>query len=504
MIEPLLDAGDIQGHVLPGYAETDLVLVAVRAESKDALQKVLALVVSPKANRLTTMRMAFAVRSARKLHLRKMGPEPENPLRINVAFTRQGLDRLGFDQLRGIDAAFDAGMTGLSTGDTKVSTRGDGTPEPAHPSNWIVGGPNRPFDVLLMFGSCMDVKKRTAPLLARVRQTQGIVVVHEDLGEDLTHGAEHFGFVDGISSPGVYGEYRDGKNRKHLITTRYGVPSAGGIDFGKPGQPMVWPGRFIVGTALDGGEQTEAVPALFQNGSFLVFRRLQQLVREFREDTNAMAAILGPTVNQPALDGPRLRDLIVGRRMDGQPLMRASSEAEGLFAVNHFAYGGATPTVTLSTGEIVTGASADPNGLRCPFWAHIRKVNPRDGANDLPESAHNLQMLRRGVPFGPPFDPAEPGLFPRGLLFLGYQRSISGQFEKLNSHWMNQFDVPASGGHDLLVGLASDPSGRLVNRRADWPGTAQQFQTLRQWVIPTGGAYLFAPGKRALILMMSQ
>jgi deferrochelatase/peroxidase EfeB len=201
----------------------------------------------------------------------------------------------------------------------------------------------------------------------------------------------------------------------------------------------------------------------------------------------------------PGVDGATLRSAIVGRKPDGQSLMRTGPE-DGL-SINHFFYAGDTPALSLPGHAPISGATRDVGGTTCPVWAHVRKVNPRDGTNDLQTEAHNLQMLRRGVPFGPAYDhqnPAAPdNQLPRGLLFLSYQRSISEQFEKLNSHWMNQFEVPAGGGHDLLVGLALN-AGVLTARRADWPASTIKLATPSTWVRPTGGAYLFAPSIRNL------
>jgi len=506
--DPELDAGDIQGHVFPGYAEADLVLMALRCSDWASLQALLRNVFGAGLEKLTTMRNASAIKAARKQFLMEAGPEPEDPIRLNVAFTRQGLDLMGFADARGVDSAFDAGMTGNSTGDPKNPVRMDGTAELAHPSNWIVGGRNAFFHVLLLIACKKNIRARTAQLAETVRSSAGMTVVYEEVGENLKFGAEHFGFADGISSPGIYGSYRDAGGKKQTVTTRYGVPSANGLDFGKPGQPLVWPGKFFVGAPAFEGDPGDVPHELYRNGSFLVFRRLQQDVHAFREDTDTLAAEIAAAAGLPSFFGKTLRALIVGRQQNGQPLMRAGEKTEKGFALNHFFYGNETPDINLSDGSHISGTRADLEGSRCPLWAHIRKVNPRDGVNDLPESAHNLQILRRGVPFGPPFAEDQPpssanNALPRGLLFLAYQRSISGQFEKLNTHWMNQFGVPGGGGHDLLVGLALSPEGALAERRALHVPSGQQIATPRTWVVPTGGAYLFAPGVKGLKFMLA-
>src|SRR5207245_2800913 len=89
----------------------------------------------------------------------------------------------------------------------------------------------------------------------------------------------------------------------------------------------------------------------------------------------------------------------------------------------------------------------DPDARSCPFGAHIRKVNPREGKKDVVEVP---RMLRRGIPFGPAFD-AAPDENNRGLAFLAFQTSIRSQFEFLTQHWMNSPLNPAPE-NDLLVG----------------------------------------------------
>jgi hypothetical protein len=99
-------------------------------------------------------------------------------------------------------------------------------------------------------------------------------------------------------------------------------------------------------------------------------------------------------------------------------------------------------------------------------------------------------MLRRGLPFGPLYDPASPEQPERGLLFLAYQTSFANQFNKLNSLWMNNAQAPEVGNHDhdLLVGQV--PAGQERTGRLDGH---PPLRTPDRWVIPTGGAFLFSP-----------
>lgn len=122
-------------------------------------------------------------RAQKKAHLMNLGARPSSPWHVHVALTRRGLDLLGYQQ-RGVDRAFDAGMTGLSTGDPKQAVRVDGIPEPAHPRNWRVGGPARGIDVLVMLIAEVNMRAAIEPLRARLTGLGGIQIVYEELGED--------------------------------------------------------------------------------------------------------------------------------------------------------------------------------------------------------------------------------------------------------------------------------------------------------------------------------
>jgi deferrochelatase/peroxidase EfeB len=154
--------------------------------------------------------------------------------------------------------------------------------------------------------------------------------------------------------------------------------------------------------------------------------------------------------------------------------------------------------ITGYAGDHFPLAPADDAGVICPLSAHVRKVNPRDANTDQGGTDDTLtrRILRRGLPYGEPFDAgaATDEQSDRGLLFLSYQTSISDQFEFLCNQWVNRRDKPATGGHDLVIGQATQRTFDLLADRF----TQQTVSTSRQWVIPTGGGYFFAPSIWAL------
>jgi deferrochelatase/peroxidase EfeB len=107
-------------------------------------------------------------------------------------------------------------------------------------------------------------------------------------------GHEHFGYADGVSQPGVRGTIDDGSP----LVLNTGPDE----DQGMEGQDLLWPGEFVFGypgqnktkpITEKGPLKTPPVPFM-NNGSFLVFRRLAQLVPEFNASVkNASAAIAG-------------------------------------------------------------------------------------------------------------------------------------------------------------------------------------------------------------------
>jgi Dyp-type peroxidase family len=489
--DPLLDGADIQGNIIPGFRKRQQLFVAfsltTHADMRGALRAI--------APAITPLADVMRRRDVRKraLRTRSLAP-PDATLWANVALSVRATDALGLTSVRSLDLALVAGMVPARTGDPTNRLLPDGTPNPAHPTNWVVGGPNRPLDLLLIFASDGDIEDQTRALTDAVA-AHGLTRISEDKGALLDGDVEHFGFQDGISQPGVRGDVEiDGVRRP--ITTRYGVPAQGGFEYGRPGQRLADPDQFLV----DPMSASE-----LSNASLLVYRRLRQDVKAFDEDTAAMAGFISS--HGAAVTPDQLRAATVGRLPSGQPLMRpqaAGAAVEPLFALNHFNFETDVPALVLTDGEHIAAAAADSSpiiGVRCPAWAHIRKVNPRDLGTNLGGEAETLgfQMLRRGIPFGRPYDRRQPdapvNATERGLLFLSYQRSISQQFETLNTNWMNDDRAPVGFGHDLLVGqfnaAGASPPKQATFQRDNRPEVA--FTAPRQWVTPTGGAYLFAP-----------
>jgi deferrochelatase/peroxidase EfeB len=162
---------------------------------------------------------------------------------------------------------------------------------------------------------------------------------------------------------------------------------------------------------------------------------------------------------------------------------------------------------------------SDPQGLRCPLGAHIRRSNPRDSLDPAPGTAASLavnathRLLRRGRTYGPPlstsFDPdeilqADEGE-ERGIHFICINANITRQFEFVQRSWINnsQFDGLLDE-TDPLLGTRRLPSGRPTDNFSI-PGcpVRQRISGLPTFVVVRGGAYFFLPSLSAIRYLAS-
>jgi Dyp-type peroxidase family len=345
--------------------------------------------------------------------------------------------------------------------------------ESSDPRSWVVGGPDgSPVDAILTIACGEEAFDRQVAAERASATDRGLDVVRVETGRVLRIGddgpsIDHFGFADGISQPGVRG---------------YSVESTvkGRVEDAKrPGSPVIAAGEFVLGHRGERRPPSRTprpAPAPWMHdGSFQVFRRLRQDVAGWQRKMSTLAGY-GPHDDVEAA--------AIGRRPNGRPL----DPSYGPDTLNAFTY------------------ETDPHGWYTPFYAHIRKMNPRD---DTVFRDRSHKLLRRGIPFERP-DPDMPDGVEKGLLFNAYMASIEDQFEFLQRRWANdpefptntlsRFQQPAGKGRtvaglDPVVGddaaVARRRFGKRVSR--DIPPVA-----LGGFVTTTGAVYAFAPSIDAL------
>ncbi len=394
---------------------------------------------------------------------------------VNVAFTDKGIKTL----VPG--ANLDPTDTFDKVAKDRANVAGDLQDAAGVPSNWKAPFANDAIDgvFLVTGGTTSAVDDETAAIVNMFGVA--IAVLFDQTGNvrpGAEDGHEHFGGKDGISQPGV-----DGLNNPF------------------PGQQLLDPGTFVFGY---GATRVPPLPWM-ANGSFMVFRRLTQLVPEFGAYLETQA---NDQITDPVLLGARL----VGRWKSGAPLELTPSMDNPAVGAdpnqnNNFDY------------------SDDQGQFRCPFGAHIRKTNPRA---DIPEVALDPhRIIRAGIPFGPEVSAAEQAARvtqqERGLMFVCYQTSIASGFEFLQHSWANnpKFVSPIVAKHrpgpggalipeigfDPIIGQNAAPGRKrtMDEPKSNYPNGTQRstLDEPNEFIVPTADAYFFVPSISAILNELS-
>ncbi|KAK7038734.1 hypothetical protein VNI00_010619 [Paramarasmius palmivorus] len=251
--------------------------------------------------------------------------------------------------------------------------------------------------------------------------------------------AEHFGFRDGISQPALKG----------IVQPRSGqrVVNPGVVVLGYPGDPVY--------------DKKSTRPAFTKEGSFMVFRKLEQNVLFLEDYTNQnWSSVPADVPGGKPLDEDERKKLfearLLGRFKSGVPLALSPYREDTKYLqpdyINNFDY-------------------TEPNG-GCPFSAHVRKTAPRQLQPIVSKEYLDASVIvRAGIPYGDEISdkeredwaklsPAEKenAKSPRGLFFVCYQSSIDNGFFRQQVGFANNDYFPITGlvpqkiGQDPILG----------------------------------------------------
>jgi Dyp-type peroxidase family len=287
---------------------------------------------------------------------------------------------------------------------------------------------------------------------------------------------EHFGFRDGISQP--------------LIE---GTADADGLTRTEKDISVVKPGEFVLGYENERGAKhstPQGVKDLGRNGTYLVFRQLEQNVEEFDRFLSETAELVRSGIGFGAGNAKEwVAAQLVGRYRSGEPLIPAAADSPGRAETrNDFLY-----------------HFEDPFGLACPIGAHIRRANPRDVLGPSPETALRLsqmhRIIRRGRIYGGKWPPASAEgeakgdqAEGRGLHFICLNADIAGQFEMIQHTWLNgtSFNGLYRETDPMSHYCPRDNTMTFQHRPTNLRFSVPKFVTVR------GGGYFFLPGIAAL------
>ena len=458
-----LDYDDIQGTILRGYRVDRARHFVLSVVDPAAAQAFIASLITPSSGmpQITTAGR-WAVKPTSFL---------------NLGITARGLAALG-QPVSGFPSSFTAGATAPSTAKTV------GDVGASAPANWV-DGLSDGAKVHLILSLWVAADPGELERVSTVLRAAFAGSLDELAAQDATalpDNKVHFGYTDNISQPHVQG----------APPTKHPRPDM---------QPVAPTGEFLLGYENQNSGIYSVTPApLSTNSSFGVFRLLEQDVPGFE----SWLASSAPTVG---LDVETLAAKVCGRWRNGVPLVLSPDTPN--------------PDPPLAPDQINDYTYLYPNdptlddtfGYHCPVGAHMRRANPRNEpviGND--GSLHRI--VRRAMPYGPPYDPEEGPGVSRGLVGWFINADISNQFEFLMGQWVNgsTFVRSVSGpnganpvnnisGQDVILGV-NDPSASSFTLSDPPVGTAkpvnQKLTGFGPFVTTRGGAYCYLPSISAL------
>jgi deferrochelatase/peroxidase EfeB len=367
---------------------------------------------------------------------------------------------------------------------------------------------------LLAYGKDAAAIARLEAVVTAHAGAAGMAPPHRvPLAEVVKPVKEPFGFVDGVSQPVIRGTYQSFRNNDpiHLVEPGefiIGYPDNRGNLPPEPElSPLADPGNVLPiaeRSRAFANSIVDAPRALARNGSYLVIRQLEQDVTGFWDYCWSESRRLSPRMPPPYDVRPDfIAAKLVGRWRDGTSLARnpyypmPKQESESARPPTNPT--GATAIQSTAArnprgdNDFLFGVE-DPEALRCPFGAHIRRANPRDslmpGSMEQVSISNRHRIYRLGRLYAP-----QEGRNP-GLLFICLNGDIERQFEFIQQTWLVS---PAfhglTGEQDPLTSSGSaDATGYLMPSH-DGP---VRMKPLPKFVTTLGGGYYFMPGRSLL------
>jgi Dyp-type peroxidase family len=446
---------------------------------------------------------------------------------VQIAFTSSGLKQLGLAEniLSTFSREFIEGMsfsyTDPNNGEKIISERSTllGDVNANDPKHWHWGSRDNQVDtILLLYAESEEALGKLRNDCYETLQ-KGLTMVYNAQTfhynpKDAIR--EHFGFSDGISQPIIKGfkKSADALNDQLL--------NPGEIVLGHKNEydsysPSPW--------FDENGEQTDLDPVpgsatrkdLGKNGSYLVFRQMEQDVENFY---NYALKFSKENAGDPEAMAIKLAAKMIGRWPEGQSLavcpVLPCKPAENL---NDFLY-----------------FEKDKAGTGCPFGAHVRRTNPRDQVHAGRDGDSKLSLamskkhriLRRGRIYGQPLaddlkaesilktvkNNALQSSWPtglntktnitRGIHFMCLVSDISRQFEFIQSVWSNTSSFAELNNEvDPIISPRPTPDQQDCHEfTTPQEIIRNRYKNVPEFTTVVGGAYFFLPGIRALKFML--
>ncbi|CAE6379179.1 unnamed protein product [Rhizoctonia solani] len=422
---------------------------------------------------------------------------------VSVEFVNIGFSNAGLTKLIGPNHVSDLNDHLFETGQLKHAGELGDMIEANKPKHWlpefIETGSNQIDGVLLVASEAKDHLSSCCHWVDQALSTAAkkVYTLKGKVRDGALKDHEHFGWKDGISNPFLDGVYPDCRKTA--------------------GQRTIKPGVILVGHEGDIDPNSNPIqrmkrPEWAINGSFLAYRQLDQFVPEFHSFVRSSIQQESPGVSNQELERrAKLRAAqFVGRWPSGAPLELSPSKDNNVLAndpdcVNNFKFDLEDQT-------------------KCPFSAHIRKMNPRlpshfgddthsvvragitygEGEGACSLHTRYVELLRAALP------QEKETVSSRGLAFVGYQSRIDQGFAFQQRLWANNRDFPHPLRHedgpfvkglDPLIGqipgrTSLNITGSIAAHDVGARTTTDihsRVLKLNDFVIAKGGGYFFVP-----------
>lgn len=483
-----VDLSDVQGNLLRGYRMHFVAHVVARVADREAAQRFLSDSISGADDHPQITTEASD----------QWTTDSKPSTCLNVGVTAEGLRAFGMaeDDLQSFPHEFVSGPVRRA--------RKVGDIDKSAPANWQfgLGEPDAAHVMWSVHGSTAEARDELiADLQSRWERSGAFEVLAVMQGAALPDphrpgrlgDVVHFGYRDSISQP------RFAVNGKTL-----GRPN------GLPPTP--------VGALLQGYDETSFANVLWQlpkrlsklslNSCFNAFRVLEQ-------DVVAFESFLEATAQERGWHKEFVAAKLMGRWRNGQPLVDLGHQDGEVPAVDYSTDSDQPPVdeATINNWDYadIELGEQDLEGRPCPLGAHIRRANPR-GSRIAQRTANRTRpLVRRGMPYGPAFDPDKPDPHnsdphnsdpdnsdkadgvKRGLLGNFFCGSLLAQYEAMMYDWINLGlqDPRITGTNDPIIG-ANDAATSRFDIRVD-ADTTVSLRGFPRFTQTRGSLYLWVP-----------
>lgn len=348
------------------------------------------------------------------------------------------------------------------------------------PEHWLWGAQNDEHILMILHATSEEkIQEFIDTHKGLVDQSGGLSITRHTLGYRRPDGKEPFGFHDGISQPVIKGTGQKSPENDLIETgefllghlNEHGHYPDTPILVEEQGDPSL----------LKNDPQQSNKKSLGYNGTFMVFRQMEQDVEAFWKAMEEFTLNEDGSVNED--EKLKLAAKCIGRWPSGAALVNyPDGDPGGNHENDDYGY-----------------ADKDPDGLKCPFGAHMRRNNPRDSFRWY-DKKQSLKITRRHriIRRGRRYDTygTNGDIEAQGTHFICFNASLELQYEFVQHVWANNNQMRhLTNDVDVIVGVPDEnnPNNPTMQFTVQSEPVNKFYEGWKQFVTIRGGAYFFFP-----------